>query len=485
MCIFQTGQISRYLTIVALLASGCGFSPRIPDGTIVCNQSRDCPGGLVCTPATDGTASLCCRGGICPARVTAGGNGGPGPAADGAAPTSDARPAAGADAGAAPAPQDAASNPPDSAPADAAPAAPAFTCSGGAMMTPPNLSGDRRLLCAILLGDSQSTLGMEIITGTNLVGSVSQGSCQATLNLPAQTADPEGGGARPLTGPSLDGVVTLVQKFKQICADLRGTVVGVAGSSWARQVTNRAEVLARVRAETQLELEVPTEAQEIEHRYRGATRNRTGRIVLDEGRDVPEILVWPQGASSPTRLTVPISYQETGSMFLAAPAHTSFESARVALRARLFENMRAPLANLANLVDDEDVASAVAIGPGSDATVPLAIQGGLRDQAGWLDPARYQARLDAGTTMLSSYGRVHGVVTPTQVDDFFESINLRDFSQLRSDPIRSRYGERVLLTTVILDILGDEVLATEFGFTSTGSYLGYLFSKIAPELDQP
>ena len=59
----------RCFVAATLLAGGC-FSPRVPDGIIICNRSSDCPAGLICTPATDGTAALCCRGGICPARIS-------------------------------------------------------------------------------------------------------------------------------------------------------------------------------------------------------------------------------------------------------------------------------------------------------------------------------------------------------------------------------------------------------------------------------
>jgi hypothetical protein len=473
----------RLLGAAALLAASCGFSPRVPDGTIVCNRDTDCPAGLICTRSTDGTAALCCRGGTCPARISAPGRPGPATSTDageGPSPSPAPVPDAGADAAAgAPAPRDAAGVP-DTAP-DSAGAAALVTCSDGAENGPPPAAG-RKLYCAISVGNDWSSLGLEIITGTDPVSATTHGVCQAALKLGEQTTSP-GGGARPLAPPNVDALVAVLERFQQVCAQARGTPVGAVAASWARIAPNLAEIQARVRAGAQLELEVPDAARELELRYRGAARNRRARIVFDEWRETPEILAWPRGAAVPMRLPVPISFKETGDMYLAGALYSSFEAARVALRTRLHEEMRPALERLAELVGDQDLVPTVAVGPTTNATVLLAVRGELRDPAsGWFDPERYQSRVEAAPTAVSSYGRSYGVLSPAQVDGFFPSIDDRQFNQLRSEPIRSRYGEWMVLSSIVLDILGDEVLATEFGFTFTNSYLGFLLAKLFPTL---
>jgi hypothetical protein len=455
----QTGErataFGGLLLAVALLGGGC-FSPRVPDGTIVCNRDSDCPAGLTCTPGTDGTPALCCRGGTCPARIRVD---------PGAAP-----PDAGPDLGP-PAP-DASSEPPPG-PVDAGSPAVPVTCSDGAR-TPPAPGPGRRLHCAAIVGSQSTSLGLEVITGNDPVSSATHGVCGAVLDL----------SAGPLPPSTLDALVATLRQLRQICTEAGGVPAGAVATGWARQAPDRVAIQARVRAEVQLELEVPDEAREIEHRYRGATRNRRGRIVLDEGREVPEILAWPQGAAAPVRHVLPLSREEVGAMYLAAGTHATFEAARLALRTRLNAGLSAAWLELADLIGDGDVASQVAVGPGASAAVPLAVAGMLRDAAtGWFDPARYQARVAALDPSPSPYGEVLGILSPADVDGFFPSLGQRDFMQLRSEPIRSSYGARVLLTTVLLDLLGDEALATEFGFTATSASLGFLLSKLFPDLD--
>ena len=438
------GEAPALLWRSRLLGGGC-FSPRVPDGTIVCNQDSDCPAGLICTPATDGTAALCCRGGTCPARIR--GDPGASPPADGG-PPGDAGPDPGP-----PAP-DAGSEPPPG-PMDAGSPAVPVTCSDGAR-TPPAPGPGRRLHCAVFVGSQSTSLGLEVITGNNPVSSATHGVCQAGLDLP--------GG--PLPPSTLDALVATLRQLRQICTEAGGVPVGAVAAGWARQAPDRLAIQARVRADAQLELEVPDEAREVEHRYRGATRNRRGRIVLDEGREVPEILVWPQGAAAPVRHVFPLSREEVGAMYLAAGTYATFEAARLALRTRLNASLSAAWLELAELIGDDEVVPQVAVGPDTSAAVPLAVEGMLRDAAtGWFDPARYQARVAALDPSPSPYGEVLGILSPAEVDGFFISINQRDFMQLRSEPIRSSYGARVMLATVLLDLLGDEALATEFGFT--------------------
>ena len=67
---------------------------------------------------------------------------------------------------------------------------------------------------------------------------------------------------------------------------------------------------------------------------------------------------------------------------------------------------------------------------------------------------------------------------PPELDAFFTSITARDFTQLRSEPIRAAYGGHVMLTTTLLDLLADEGRASEFAFVFTNGHFGFLFSKL-------
>jgi hypothetical protein len=462
----------------AAVLAGCGFSPRIPDGTIVCNRDSDCPAGLSCTPGTDGTAALCCRGGTCPARINGPSGGSPG-ALDGgppgSSPAADAGPDAPAGPAPAPSPPDDAASPPD-LPADAADPAALVRCTPGLADLPPP-AGNRRLTCTIFVGNATSSLGVDSLIGNDPVSTAAQGGCQAPLAL----GELDG----PVPPATVEALVAVLQRFQQACSEARGTLVGAVAASWARAAPNRAAVAARVLAATQIELAVPDEDEELEHRYRGAARNRIGRIVLDDGGGAPQILVWPAGDSAPTRHLIPLSFQEAGAMYLTAATYAGFEPARLALRMRLQNALQPVLDELAELLDDEEVLPEIAIGPGTDPTVPLAVEGDLRDpQTGWFDLPRYQAAIAMARPTASPYGQALGILTPSDLDRFFPSLGERDFVQLRSEALRAAYGERILLTTVLLDIFGDEVLATEFGFPATAPHLGFLLRELFPEIGE-
>jgi hypothetical protein len=87
------------------LLAGCSFEPRIPDGTVVCGASGECPAGTSCVSPPKGSGgkasgpALCCRDSLCSGRyapakdasgpVRAPDAGAPRPPEDPAAPTPD------------------------------------------------------------------------------------------------------------------------------------------------------------------------------------------------------------------------------------------------------------------------------------------------------------------------------------------------------------------------------------------------------------
>jgi hypothetical protein len=253
----------------------------------------------------------------------------------------------------------------------------------------------------------------------------------------------------------------------------------VAGA-WAREAPDRAAVQARLRQDADLELVIPGEVQELSFRYLGATRNRRGRIVFSDWASQADVMYWPPTATAPTRYVVPVSYDQAAAQYFTSPTYAGFEDARRALRARLQDEMQPLTDDLQDLIAAGTLQPGVVIGP-SDATVLMALKGQLRDPTrGWDAPDSYRRKLADATVATSPYGRVYGVVLPAELDVFFTTITARDFTQLRTEPIRVAYGGHVMLTTTLLDLLADEGRGTEFAFVFTNAHFGFLFSKLGP-----
>ena len=73
-----------------------------------------------------------------------------------------------------------------------------------------------------------------------------------------------------------------------------------------------------------------------------------------------------------------------------------------------------------------------------------------------------------------------GLEWASGLDVFFPSIDPPQFTQLRTEPIRSAYGRELMFVTTLLDILADKTKATEFGFVFAFPHFGYLYGKLLP-----
>jgi hypothetical protein len=379
-------------------------------------------------------------------------------------------------------PQAPAAPPQPSPPGTAAPGGnvPEVTCSAGVASTSGPVAGGK-LHCTIIVNNDVATVGFEEIVGNDPTTTTTKGICTAELGLGAETIDVASGAGRPVGQASLGALVAILQRFKQTCSQARGQLVGAVATGWARQASNRREVQDRLRAETNLQLSVPSEAEELAQRYLGVSRNRIGLIVLDDRARGLELLVWPRQADAPTRHPVPVTFAQAGNMYLGA-LFTSFDDARLALRSRLKDELRVALAEIAGLIRRDRLAPVIVVGPNASATIPLAIKGELRDpELGWPDPEAYRMKLDQARIFPSPDGRVYGVVSPAEIDLFFLTVDLPGFMQLRSQPIRRAYGERLMLETTLLDLLVGELEASAFHFTFTNSYYGYLLQTLFPD----
>jgi hypothetical protein len=352
------------------------------------------------------------------------------------------------------------------------------SCSSGIDMPLPSLVG-RESYCTIVANSSYVYLAIDSITMNDPLSVRAYVICSATVPLGAETTDASGA-AGPLSTPTIDRVVKLVNHYKSLCQPHGGRVVGLLATGWARAALNQNEIRARIKEGTGLDLDIPSVEQEVQHRYYGVSRYRRGRLVLDPSYDKAELLSWPAGAPAPVRTLASVPYSAAGPMYFSSPGYKTSEEARRALRARLATDLRPALDDLAAQVKSGALASAVSVGPVGP-LVPLALGGQLRNPNGsWFDDSKWTAAAGAATVSTSPYGRVYGVVFPAQIDAFFASITPSQFAQLRTNPIRDAYGIDLLYETTLLDLLGDQVKATEFGFVFTNWHFGYLFTKLFP-----
>jgi hypothetical protein len=472
----------RFLSglLLTALGAGCAFHPVNPAGTASCDSDDDCPADARCRPVpAEPTTKMCCKGSACPAE-----EGPPDAARQAMASVSDG--AAPADAGARPDLESVL--PPlarhsdgglDALSGDAGGEAKSLvSCSSGIATPLPPLTG-RESYCTIVANSSYVYLGIDSITMNDPVSVRAYAVCSAALPLGAETTDSSGAGGA-LSKPTLELLVELVNHFQQLCQPHHARLVGMLATGWARAAVNQNEIRARLAEGTGLTLDIPTPEQELEQRYYGVSRYRRGRIVLDPSYDRAELLSWPAQAAGPVRTVVPVGYAASGSMYFSSPSYQSSEDARRALRGRLSDELKEPLAELEAQVRKGGLEATVSVGPVGP-VVPLAVGGKLRNADGsWFDAAQWKTVRDAATVTTSPYGRVYGTVLPEQIDHLLSSIGAGQFAQLRSEPIRDAYGLELLYDATLLDLLADEVKTTEFGFVFTNSHFGYLFTKLYP-----
>jgi hypothetical protein len=458
-------------------AAGCTFKPHIPDSILTCSTNHDCPQGFACNTAVN----RCCRPGACD---EAGG-----PDTDSARAKPDAgRADASSDGTPADAGLDGAADAERASPraTDAAagetgghPTAALLTCTGTTPVPAPEPG--RQAFCTIVARDSEVGLAIHSMIPGDAVSTRTYGVCTAPLPLGSETGDP-GSGGRPLTAPTTEALVALVGQYQKLCAEHAARVVGAAAGSWARQASNRALVEERFRAGTGLDLDVLTPAEEFSQVYFGLTRNRRGLAVLMQDGPTPEIVSSAKAATTLSRDSLALSFDDVDGMFMTNASYRSFDDARRALRDRLGKGLGQGTTGLRSAIASKGLESGILVGP-AGATVALALDGQLRDARGtWSGVPEFEMKRDAATVTPSPYGRIFGTApfVPRQVDAFFKSVDAAQWLQLRQEPIRSAYGGEVLYITTLLDLLADEVKATEFVFVFAHPHLGYLFAKLLP-----
>jgi hypothetical protein len=429
------------------LLGSCRFDPQVPEASVTCLQDDGCPAGYACRYLERTAArGVCCRNQSCGLAL---------PSVD--------SPSVGAP------------------PGPVSPVDTLISCREGYNAIP--LAASEIVTCTISIRDQTTFLNLDVISRNDPVALRSVSSCSAAIPVAAEAIDPNTKAARPLSAPILDTLVRVAVRMKQHCDEARGVVVGAVADSWARPVPNGPELVTRFRQEADLLLQIPNEQEELVQLYVGLSRNRRGRLVFQD-RPTPRLLFWPQNAPDLRVVNLPITDGQAGETYLANVTFSDFPTARAALRARLQNDLRGAMAEIATHFQQRTLLPAVPVGP-SDATLPLAIKGKLQDAGRvWFDPERYKATVSSVTPSLTPFGIDYGILRPAEIESFLAAITAPEFAQLRSDPIRGDqsegYGEYIFLSTAVLQLLAQSAPITEFGFPQTSFHYGFLLQQLMP-----
>jgi hypothetical protein len=442
---------SSALVLGCSLLTSCRFEPQVPEASVTCLQDDGCPAGYACR-YLDRSAprGVCCRNQNCGLSV-------PSVDSPGLGPT----------------------------PGPLSPIDTLVSCRDGYNAIP--LAPPEIVACTISIRDQTTYLNLDVLARNDPVALRSVSSCSAPIPVAAEAIDPDTKAPRPLSKPTLDTLVRVAVRMKQHCQEARGVMIGALADPWARPVPNAQQLVMRFRDEAQLALQIPNQEEELAQLYVGLTRNRRGRLVFQD-QPTPRLLFWPQNAPGVRTIALPINYAEAGETYLANVTFSDFTAARAALRARLQNDLRAALMEVAGHFQQKTLSSpAVAVGR-SDATLPLAVKGKLQDASRvWFDPDRYRSTVNSVTPSLTSFGIDYGTLRPPELESFLAAITAPEFAQLRTDPIRGDqtdgYGEYLFLSTAVLQLLAQTVPITELGFPQTSAHYGYLLLQLAPATD--
>lgn len=464
--------------LAALALAGCGFKPKVPDAVIACGADRDCPSGFVCHAKLE----RCCRPGACQDL-----------------PNTSPRPTVRPDAG-----EPSPSTPPDAAldseavlppappagDADPLPASDAgvdggdggvaslgITCSG-AQAPPADLGPGQQVHCTIRAHGGIVDLALHSLTPGDPASARNYGACWARLPLAQETTDATGA-KRPLSAATLERFVAIGNEYKAICERNMGRFSGVTATAWARDATNQNEIRARIAQGLGVELDIYPPAEEATQLFLGVTRMRKNRVLIFETVFGVEVVYWTKGAPAPTRVSAGISWEDADRLFLSNPTYPTYDSARRALRSRIDNTIEATLVTLEAMVAAGELAPGFVVGP-ANGMIPLAIAGSLRDEKGaWASAELAARKVEEARVTASPYGRIFGLpITADQVDAFFEGIDAAQFLQLRAEPVRIGYSGELFYVSTVMDLLADEVKATEFAFVFASPHLGYLLHKV-------
>ena len=381
---------------------------------------------------------------------------------------------------------------PAPSPAPSATAAPEIACQGEADATRPvAVAAGRAIYCAIDLGSKNAKLQVISMEPGQPLSFEDERLCKAPLGLGAKVFDQKTGARSPLAAADIANLATVVQRFEQICATDRGTLVGAEATQWARDATNIAEVTAAVKAATAIDIEVLTPEQEGQYGYTAATRDRPGWLSLDPGSNSFQIGWFEKGAAKPRTVSLPFGFVRAAAEHYPVTAADGYDVARKEHAAHLIAMLDAalgaqtPPASLASLrkaIANGKLAPVIYL-VGQDGALHLAVRAALRGPDGrWVDSkAGFEARVGKEKTIVHpDFGPVTTVLQPAEIDAFFAKVvTPADFDALRQQPVREIYGEKALANTVLVDTLIEQLGIRAVVLVPQEMPAGYILSKIA------
>jgi hypothetical protein len=373
------------------------------------------------------------------------------------------------------------------------PAAPAVSCNGEPDKTKPipRQKAGRLTLCAIDLGSNNAKLQVLSMDPGKPLSFKDERQCHVRLGFGAIVFDSGTGERKALPPSETAKLVDVVKEFQKICALDKGEMLGAEATQWSRDATNIEDVRKSVKAGTGIDFEVLTSEWEGHFGYVAATRNVPGRFALDPGSNSFQIAWWPQGAKVARTVSVPLGFVRGARAYYAADAAGTFEAARARhaedIKKRLDEALGAlkPPSSLAQL--KAEVAKG-AFSPeifvmGQDGALHLVVRGRLRDADGkWTQTAdAYRAAALAEPKVPNErFGEILALLKPEEIASFLADVaRPAEFNALRSEPVRTLYGEKTLANAVLLDVLVRELGVKTIVMVPQEMPTGYILYKLA------
>ncbi|PYR59109.1 MAG: hypothetical protein DMF85_08750 [Acidobacteria bacterium] len=349
-------------------------------------------------------------------------------------------------------------------------------------------SPGRAVYCGLDLGSRSAKLSVVSMENDRMTTIRDERQCKRTLGFGALVFDSRTKTRRALPDESIGDLVDTIREYQRICALDGGTVVAAGATQWSRDATNIADVTARVKSDTGLNVEVLTPAQEAEFAYVAAAAGASGRIVLDPGSNSFE-LAWQERGSTQIR-TVLVEYGYVrGAVNDVEPAR-DYESGRAAYQSTARTQIDEQLARLtppASLAALGQLVSAGAIGPdvitlGLDGAVFLYPRGLLRAPGGgWISDGHAYDAVLAGQPRSTdpSYGLMAAApLSRAELTAYFSSIGPADFKTLAGEPVRTLYGQKALVVPALVELLLRELGARQLVMVPQENASGHMLAKL-------
>ena len=367
--------------------------------------------------------------------------------------------------------------------------APPSTCAihpdkTAAVRVPPG----REVYCGLDLGSESVKLTVISMEKDSVTSLRDERSCTRTLGMGSKVFDATTGKARALPEPAVAELIETIREYQKLCALDGGAMVAAQATQWAREATNVTEVKERVRKDTGISFGVLSASDAANFGYAAGALATPGRIVLDPGANSFQ-LSWQERGAPVQSISVPYGYVRASSTDFEAA--TSYAAGRAAYETKVLSLIEGALGKLRPAMRLSDLKSKLKsgrLGPdlvtlGQDGAVHFAARGRLRRDEGWIaDAAAYDAVLRAQMPIQDAkYGPM--VADPVgfyDLNDYLRGITPQDFKTLKSEPVRSLYGQRAMVVPVLLRLLIRELEPQRVIMSAQEATTGYILAARFP-----